>query len=432
MTHNTDDLHVIGAALAAAGDGKPVELTDQQREVLARATFPDTLDAILAHVTIPPLDDSSADKIAAAWSDELRVAFRLQSTVDEIADDDSLQQIRNIVSRDDRLSTEEAQALLSALPDLGPHPTSRGSASTRLLIRQSPPRAYLASISVEGFRGIGPRAGLPLKPQRGLTLVYGANGSGKSTFVEALEVLLTGSTARFAGRGREWRSAWANAHRPYRGQIAAEFVVEDRDARRNTVQRDWAAADLAAATSEKDNSLWEAVQAIGGLDVAEAIDEFRPVLGYGELGPLFEESGPLEDAGSNVTQFAQHIRTRANIRDGITDTLWEFITNPSYRGGLYNELGAWFRIVRDVPDQTRLASVIGGSATDATLRSPANWRWATLATEYETVMNFSDEFTRSWLLRVARPYLPQLADQIRKSVVQMDSDGSSWLFGTTP
>ena len=59
----------------------------------------------------------------------------------------------------------------------------------------------LVSITVEGFRGIGPRKTLELKPGPGLTLVVGRNGSGKSSFAEGLEILLTGSNWRWAKRG---------------------------------------------------------------------------------------------------------------------------------------------------------------------------------------------------------------------------------------
>ena len=287
-----DELSQIGAALVAAAYGEPVKLTDEQREVLAHATVPDTLDAILAHVLIPPHEDAMPH-IAEAWSDELRGAFQSQSIADGIAEDNSLQSIQSVVSQDGRLFTEEKQVLLRALRDRDVQSNS-GSTSSQPPTKPRP-RAYLGSITVEGFRGIGQRADLQLEPQPGLTLIYGANGSGKSTFAEALDVLLTGSTARFAGRGHEWRSAWANAHSPDRGQIDVEFVVEGRDTQHDTVTRDWTAADLSAAGSEKDNPLWGAVQTIGGLDVAGAIDEFRPILGYGELGPLFDESGSFDD-----------------------------------------------------------------------------------------------------------------------------------------
>lgn len=56
--------------------------------------------------------------------------------------------------------------------------------------------AYLTSLTVEGFRGIGPRQTLTLTPGPGLTIVVGRNGSGKSSFAEALEVLLTGDSKR--------------------------------------------------------------------------------------------------------------------------------------------------------------------------------------------------------------------------------------------
>lgn len=46
--------------------------------------------------------------------------------------------------------------------------------------------AYLTSLAVEGFRGIGPRQTLALTAGPGLTIIVGRNGSGKSSFAEGL------------------------------------------------------------------------------------------------------------------------------------------------------------------------------------------------------------------------------------------------------
>ena len=112
-----------------------------------------------------------------------------------------------------------------------------------------PPRvAFLKSISVEGFRGIGPKATLDLTPGAGLTLVVGRNGSGKSSFAEALELLLTGDTYRWENRSKVWREGWRNLHHP-NARVAADFALEGEKLG-CTVAREWAdGAELDAATT---------------------------------------------------------------------------------------------------------------------------------------------------------------------------------------
>src|SRR4029077_6547727 len=63
---------------------------------------------------------------------------------------------------------------------------------------------WIDAIEVAGFRGVGPRTALSFVPKPGLTLVVGRNGSGKSSFAEALEFLLTGTNYRWAERSRIW------------------------------------------------------------------------------------------------------------------------------------------------------------------------------------------------------------------------------------
>ena len=76
----------------------------------------------------------------------------------------------------------------------------------------SPTQAYLKSITITGFRGIGPTARIDLKPGPGLIVVCGRNGSGKSSFAEGLEVLITGEVRRLKGRTGVWRTGWRSLH----------------------------------------------------------------------------------------------------------------------------------------------------------------------------------------------------------------------------
>src|SRR3712207_8206787 len=52
------------------------------------------------------------------------------------------------------------------------------------------------------------RSTLSLQPRPGLTVVVGRNGSGKSSFAEALELLMTGTTKRWDTKAKAWSSAW--------------------------------------------------------------------------------------------------------------------------------------------------------------------------------------------------------------------------------
>jgi recombinational DNA repair ATPase RecF len=79
---------------------------------------------------------------------------------------------------------------------------------------------------VSGFRGIGQAATLAVAPSPGLTLVVGRNGSGKSSFAEALEVLLTGNLRRWEKLPAVWRQGWRSVHYPDHTQITAEFLME--------------------------------------------------------------------------------------------------------------------------------------------------------------------------------------------------------------
>src|SRR3954467_5047360 len=79
------------------------------------------------------------------------------------------------------------------------------------LAPSDPAAVWLGNLTVGGFRGIGPKARLGLAPGPRLPPVVGRNGSGKSSFAEALELLMTGDTARWAGKKtKEWQDGWRN------------------------------------------------------------------------------------------------------------------------------------------------------------------------------------------------------------------------------
>jgi hypothetical protein len=154
------------------------------------------------------------------------------------------------------------------------------------------PGAYLRSITVEGFRGVGPRKTLDLTLGPGLTLVIGRNGSGKSSFAEALEILLTGANWRWQYRSIIWKEGWRNLHHPSPAEVSAELAVEG-EAGATTVTRLWRdGGELEDSTVEV--SLPSKRKAdLTDMGWSSAMEAYRPFLSYNELGSMFDE-GPTK------------------------------------------------------------------------------------------------------------------------------------------
>ena len=164
---------------------------------------------------------------------------------------------------------------------------------------REPLGAYLKAIAVEGFRGIGKKATLELPPGPGLTLVVGRNGSGKSSFAEALELLVTGDTYRWANRAKVWQEGWRNLHHKA-AAIEAEFLVEGEKGS-TVVATHWADdADLDAAETYAQIH-GKPRMARAELRWTEALATYRPFLSYNELGSMLD-AGPskLFDALSAI------------------------------------------------------------------------------------------------------------------------------------
>lgn len=143
---------------------------------------------------------------------------------------------------------------------------------------------YLASVTVEGFRGVGERATLALDPGPGLTVVAGRNGSGKSSFAEAAELAVTGSNRRWEGqRSAVWREGWRNLHRPEPARIALEFVGDGAPA---TVVRSWGSDDPLEGGTWTRQARGQRAEVVAGPHPAATT--YRPFLSYNELGSLID------------------------------------------------------------------------------------------------------------------------------------------------
>ena len=153
-----------------------------------------------------------------------------------------------------------------------------------------PPQvAYLRSITVEGFRGVGKRVALELPPGPGLTLVIGRNGSGKSSFAEGLELLLTGQTYRWLDRARIWKDGWRNLHHP-QASVQAEFSLQG-EPKPCTLVLAWKEGDLLENGSRTAQIRGKERMDAEGLGWEEPLRSYRPCLSYNELGSMLDE-GP--------------------------------------------------------------------------------------------------------------------------------------------
>lgn len=181
-----------------------------------------------------------------------------------------------------------------------------------------PARAFLAGLQVEGYRGIGPKAQLTFTPAPGLVVVAGRNGSGKSSFAEALDWALNQRTSRAAKFHALWEDQWRNLHHSPTG-IRATFVVEGQG--RTTVGLDWPAgvgsSEYKAWTQRPGEQRRTGVAELGW---AEPLELYSPMLSYDELGGILEgKPSELYDALERflglerLTEAGKRLRVR--VRD---------------------------------------------------------------------------------------------------------------------
>lgn len=219
-----------------------------------------------------------------------------------------------------RLDDDQLLLLLDAL---------QGSSAERRARRAEPSDAapaggvFVTSVTVAGFRGIGPEARLDLPPGPGLTIVAGRNGSGKSTFSEAIETALTGDSYRWRNKKSvTWQAGWRNLHRSDPCEV--RLTLTEEGVGTTVLGVVWApGAKLTGSSSWVQRGSGPREASADVLGWGTALELYRPILSYDELGGLLE-GGPsqLYDALSRalglsaIADAQQHLdEVRARARE---------------------------------------------------------------------------------------------------------------------
>ncbi len=192
------------------------------------------------------------------------------------------------------LGDAELEQAISGTSPARPERASEPKVAGDETAESAPAGAYLRSITVSGFRGIGPQTTLELTPGPGLTVVCGRNGSGKSSFAEAFEVLLTGQIRRLDDRTAVWKSTWRCLHGGD-SQVSAELLLEGTRG----------AARLIRAWKPEEKSFTDGsvtVRVPGEPDAGlerlgwgSALSLYRPFLSHAELEVLLDRPSQLYD-----------------------------------------------------------------------------------------------------------------------------------------
>ena len=253
----------------------------------------------------------------------------------------------------------------------------------------APLRAFLRSITVSGFRGVGPRSTLEVNPYRGITVISGRNGSGKSSFAEALEYALTGASYRFTNKAKHWRDSWRNLHAGESASIEIDFAMEpdgERDGSSAAIGAEWKEGAELSDCRRWSQIRGEKREPVDSLGWNQALITYRPLMSYDELGGLLE-NGPsnlydalnrllgldeIADAESRLKEAEKRLGVpRKTANESRTQLVRELEASDDPRAAKVKKLIARKPYNLDAVTATTLGTTTDQAAAIARLRSIA-------------------------------------------------------------
>jgi hypothetical protein len=272
---------------------------------------------------------------------------------------ESVTQIITDALRADKVPDQVASLVVGAMPITGEEAASPLA---------GPKRTYLKAMTVEGFRGIGPKITLTLQPGPGLTVVTGRNGSGKSSFAEAAELALTGENKRWSDRTAVWKEGWRNLHAPDTSAITVQ-LTEDGEPGTTTVTREWA---VGAALDDAQARIETAgvPQPLAAKGWTRPLELYRPFLSYSELGALVSgQPSKMHDALQAILGLDVLTDTERTLNDSRRSA------ESESKAALGEEAAAVRALGEVVPPKPMVLRADFGGEIDASAAAAAWDRW---------------------------------------------------------